>query len=145
MTTDIQDRVADSILALLPLYHRHILKNSAGASGIRIAEYRMLCLLLESGPHSMSDIGRFLFISKPSMTTLADSMTRNGWIEKNNDPDDRRVKKISITSPGKKHLLQAFEIYRKDVKCLISNLEESDLQKLSASLEDIQGIFAKLE
>ena len=51
MTADIRDRVADSLLALMPLYHRHILKTGPANSGIRIAQYRVLGLLMKSGPH----------------------------------------------------------------------------------------------
>ena len=130
---------------MLPLYHRHIFKVSAGASGIRIAQYRALGMLMKSGPLSMSEIGRLLYISKPYMTVLANTLVENGWVERKNDPDDRRVVRIAITPQGKKHLQQAFEIYRADVKILISGLDPTDLQKLSAALEDLQRIFVKLE
>jgi DNA-binding MarR family transcriptional regulator len=145
MTHDIRDRVADSLLALMPLYHRHILKSGPASSGIRIAQYRVLGLLMKSGPHSMSEIGRNLYISKPSMTTLADTLIENGWAERHHDPEDRRVINLTITPQGKKHLQQAFEIYRTDVRSLISRLDDRDLQHLSASLEDIRQIFTKLE
>jgi DNA-binding MarR family transcriptional regulator len=137
--------VADNLLAILPLYHRHIFKAGAGNSGIRIAQYRALGMLIKSGPLSMSELGKLLYISKPYMTALADTLVENGWAERKNDPDDRRVIKITITSRGKKHLQQAFEIYRADVKTLITNLNAADLQRLSAALEDLQHIFAKLE
>jgi DNA-binding MarR family transcriptional regulator len=145
MTKDIRDRVADSLLALMPLYYRHIMRNGPANSGIHLAQYRMLGLLMKSGPISMSEIGRQLYISKPSMTTLADTLIENGWIERHNDPDDRRVINLTITPKGKKHLQQAFEICRTDVKTLISGLEDHDLQRLSASLEDIWQVFTKLE
>lgn len=145
MSGEILDKVADSLLALMPFYHRHILKAGPGISGMRIAQYRVLGLLMKSGPCSMSEIGRSLYISKPSMTTLADSLIENGWISRNSDPDDRRVINLTITSQGKKHLHQAFEIYRSDVKTLISGLDDRDLNQLSASLGELQRIFAKLE
>jgi DNA-binding MarR family transcriptional regulator len=145
MTSDIQDRVAGNLLAMLPLYHRHIFKVKAGASGIQLAQYRALGMLMKSGPLSMSEIGGMLYISKPYMTALADTMVENGWVERKNDTDDRRVIKITITPQGKKHLQQAFDIYRTDVKALISGLDPADLQRLSAALEDLQKIFAKLE
>lgn len=93
----------------------------------------------------MSEIGGMLYLSKPYMTALADSMVENGWVERKNDTDDRRVIKIAITPQGKKHLQQAFDSYRADVKVLISGLDPADLQRLSAALEDLQNIFAKLE
>lgn len=93
----------------------------------------------------MSDIARTLYISKPSMTMLADTLTDNGWITRNNDPEDRRVINLTITPKGKKHLQQAFEIYRIDVRALISELDDQELQRLSASLDNIHQIFTKLE
>ena len=93
----------------------------------------------------MSEIGRQLYISKPSMTTLADTLIENGWAERHNDPDDRRVINLTITPQGKKHLRQAFEIYKSDVAGLLAVLDDDDLQQLYASLEVVQRIFAKLE
>jgi DNA-binding MarR family transcriptional regulator len=145
VANDIRERVADNLLAMLPFYHRHIFKAGAGVSGIRIAQYRALGMLIKSGPLSMSELGRLLYISKPYMTVLADTLVENGWAERKSDPDDRRVIRIAITPVGKKHLQQAFEIYRADVKALITSLDAVDLQRLSAALEDLQNIFAKLE
>ena len=144
MATDIRDKVADSLLALMPLYHRLIFKVGSVVPAIRIAQYRVLGLLMKSGARSMSEIGRDLYISKPYMTALADTLIENGWVERRDDPDDRRVVKIAITPTGKKHLQQAFEVYHADVKALISGLEEEDLKQLSASLKDVQRIFTKL-
>lgn len=129
----------------MPLYHRHIFKAGAGASGIRLAQYRALGMLIKSGPLSMSEIGGLLYISKPYMTALADTLVENGWVERKNDPDDRRIIRITITPQGKNHLRQAFEIYRSDVKNLIAGLDNQDLQQLSFSLENLRKIFAKLE
>jgi DNA-binding MarR family transcriptional regulator len=136
--------VAESLLALMPLYHRHIFKVGAGVSGIQIAQYRALGMLMKSGSLSMSELGKLLYISKPYMTSLADTLVESGWAERKNDPNDRRVIKITITNEGKKHLRRAFDVYRSDVKTLISGLETKDLQKMSAALDDLQHILAKL-
>lgn len=145
MTDEIRDRVADRLLALMPLYHRHILKTGPGISGIRIAQYRVLGQLMKSGPLSMSEIGRHLYISRPSMTTLADTLIEKGWAERHNDPRDRRIINLTITPPGKKHLHKAFELYKNDVAQLLGVLDDDELRQLSASLEVVQRVFAKLE
>jgi DNA-binding MarR family transcriptional regulator len=141
---DLRGKVSDSILALMPVYYRHILKIGAGISGIRIAQYRVLGLLMKSGALSMSEIGRHLYISKSYMIVLVDTLIENRWVEHWNDPDGRRAIKITITAQGKKHIQQAFEIYHVDVKNLISGLGTEDLERLAASLEELQMIFAKL-
>ena len=145
MPPDLRDRAADGLLALLPLYHRHILRTSAGTSGLRIAQYRALGMLMKCGPLAMSELGRLLFISKPSMTVLADSLVENGWVERQNDEKDRRIIRIAILPAGKKHLRQAFDIYRADVRTLLAALSQQDLREMTGALDTLQALFAKLE
>jgi len=145
MTDDFRDRVAGSLLAMLPFYHRHILRTGNSISGLRTAQYRALGMLMKSGSLTMSELGGLLFISKAYMTVLADSLVENGWAERKSDPNDRRVILIAITRSGKRHLRQAFDVYRSDVKELFSGLEQDDLQKMSEALDTLQGIFTKLE
>lgn len=145
MTGDIRDHVAESLLAMMPLYHRYILRTTKRVSGIRIAQYRALGMLMKYGSLPMSELCARLFISKPYMTVLANSLVGNGWAERKNDPDDRRVILIAITQMGKKHLRAGFDIYHNDVKTLISQLDAGDLQTMSDALDELQRIFTKLE
>jgi DNA-binding MarR family transcriptional regulator len=145
MNEEMMDNVADNLLALMPLYHKHIFRINPRISTLEAAQYRVLGELMKSGPHSMSEIGRMLYISKPYMTVLIDSLMEKGWIERGNDPDDRRVFIITITPSGKKHLRRAFEVYKSDVKSLLAGLKNEDIEQLCTSLEHLQLIFAKLE
>jgi DNA-binding MarR family transcriptional regulator len=145
MARDIRDRVADGLLAMLPLYHRHIIRTTAATSGLRIAQYRALGMLMKCGPLPMSELGRLLYVSKPSMTALADSLIENGWAGRRSDDRDRRIVRLAITPAGKKHLQQAFEVYRADLRVLLASLDEEDLQRMVTALDDLQRIFARLE
>jgi DNA-binding MarR family transcriptional regulator len=140
-----KDKAADSLLALMPLYHNHIFRINRRNSGLEAAQYRVLGILMKTGPHPISEIGRMLYISKPYMTVLIDSLIKKGLIERGNDPGDRRVILITITSSGKKHLRRAFEIYKTDVKNLLAGLGNDDISQLCSSLENLQKIFEKLE
>jgi DNA-binding MarR family transcriptional regulator len=144
MNGNMMDKVADNLLALMPLYHKHIFRINQRISGLDAAQYRVLGVLMKSGPHSMSEIGRLLYISKPYMTVLIDTLMEKGWIERGNDPDDRRVIIITITPSGKKHLRRAFEVYKTDVKTLLAGLEREDIEQLCISLEHLQRILGKL-
>lgn len=138
------DQVADNLLALMPLYHKHIFTINQRTTGLEAAQYRVLGVLMKSGPLSISDIGRSLYISKPYMTALIDSLMEKALIERENDPDDRRVIIITITPRGKKHLQRAFEVYKTDVKKLLAGLGSEDIEQLCTSLEHLQKILGKL-
>jgi DNA-binding MarR family transcriptional regulator len=139
------DKAADGLLALMPVYHKHIFRINRHKTGLESAQYRVLGVLMKSGSHPISEIGRALYISKPYMTVLIDSLMEKGWIERGNDPNDRRVILISITPGGKKHLHQAFELYKTDVKKLLAGLSSEDIDELCSSLEKLQKIFEKME
>jgi DNA-binding MarR family transcriptional regulator len=140
----LKDKAADGLLALMPLYHRHIFRINRHASGLETAQYRVLGVLMKSGPLPISEIGRDLYISKPYMTVLIDSLMEKGLIERGNDPKDRRVILVSITPGGKKHLLRAFEVYKQDVKSLLSGLGKNDISQLCSSAEHLKEILEKL-
>ena len=138
------NKVTDNLLALMPLYHKHIFRINQRTSGLESAQHRVLGVLMKSGPHSMSEIGRMLYISKPYMTVLIDSLIEKGWIERGSDPDDRRVIIITITPSGKRQLRRVFEGYKTDIKSLLAGLESEDIEKLCTSLEHLQKILGKL-
>jgi DNA-binding MarR family transcriptional regulator len=140
-----KDKAADGLLALMPLYYKHIFRINRRSSGLEAAQYRVLGILMKTGPHPISEIGRMLYMSKPYMTVLIDSLIKKGLIERRNDPGDRRVILITITPSGKKHLRRAFEVYKTDVKKMLAGLGNNDINQLCSSLENLQKIFEKLE
>ena len=144
MTQDIQDKAAEYLLALMPFYHKHIVRTGYGITGIQAAQYRVLGVLMKAGTLPMSEIGRRLYISKPYMTALIDTLIKEGLVERRPDLADRRVINISITEQGKKHLKQSITLYKNDLKDLLSTLDEHDLEELCASLESLKAILGKI-
>lgn len=144
MTDDIRDRIAGDLLALLPFYHKRLFKAEHGISGMQAAQYRVLGLLMSAGVLPMSEIGKRLYISKPYMTVLIDSLVEGGHVERLPDTSDRRVINVAITGKGKTYLKHAGAMYKNDVKALIGDLDEPDLAELCRSLENLRGILAKI-
>jgi DNA-binding MarR family transcriptional regulator len=144
MAYDIRDHAADELLALMPFYHKHIMKTGYGITGMQAAQYRVLGVLMKAGTLPMSEIGRRLYISKPYMTALIDTLVDGGLVQRQPDLKDRRVINITITETGKKHLKQSVTLYKKDVKVLLSVLDDSDLEELCTSLESLKAILVKI-
>lgn len=144
MTQDIQDRAAEYLLALMPFYHKHIMKTGYGITGMQAAQYRVLGVLMKAGTLPVSEIGRRLYISKPYMTALIDTLIGEGLVERQPDLTDRRVINISITDKGKKHLRQSVALYKNDLKNLLASLDDPDLAELCSSLESLRSILGKI-
>jgi len=144
MTDDIKDQVAGNFLALIPLFHKQVFRVSHGVPGIKAAQYRVLGILMKAGPLSMSEIGRRLYISRPYMTALVDTLIENEWVERQQDSSDRRVIRITITPSGKKYLKESLELFKNDFKLLLADMKQEELEQLSVSLEHLQAILAKI-
>ncbi len=143
MPEDTKDLVATNLLALIPFYHKHVFRNSR-VTGIQVARYRALGVLLKSGPQSMSEIGRRLYISKPYMTALSDTLISEGLVDRVQGVEDRRVIQLSITPKGKKHLREFLESFKKDLGSLLGDLSNEDLYILNESLDNLKIILAKI-
>jgi DNA-binding MarR family transcriptional regulator len=144
VTNDIRDRAAKELLALMPFYHKHIMKTGYGISGMQAAQYRVLGVLIKAGTLPMSEIGRRLYISKPYMTALIDILIEGGFVERRPGLTDRRVINIIITEQGKRHLKQSVTLYKNELKTLLAGLDDTDLEKLCTSLESLKAILAKI-
>ena len=142
MVEHLRDRCADEIIGLLPLYHKKILHPNA--SGLEVARYRVLGLLMRRGTVPMTEIGKELYISKPYMTVLVDSLIEEKYVERNPDPNDRRVIRIGITESGKKYLKEGIEVYRADVRKLLYGVPAKDLEQLSTSLATVRRILENI-
>lgn len=139
------DRTAGYLLALLFFYHKQLFKQECGITGVQAAQYRMLGMLMKEGSLSMSALGTRLFISKPYMTSLVDTLIKDGLVERQSDLKDRRVINITITAKGMDQLENVKCLYKKNVKQIISGLDEHDLEILCTSAEKVASILSKID
>ena len=144
-TDDMRDRAADALLALIPLYHKNVIRLRPPITGIQLAQIHTLGILMKNESLTMSEIGSRLYISRPYMTRLADAMIADGLVERRQDPGDRRVIKLAITDKGKKYLRQSLTWFKNDLKKNLTGLNDNDVEKLCTALEDTYRIFSKLQ
>jgi DNA-binding MarR family transcriptional regulator len=138
------DQAAEYLLGLMPFYHKYIVRTGFGVTGQQAAQYRVLGVLMKAGPLPMSEVGKRLYISKPYMTVLVDTLIAQSLVERRSDPRDRRVIQIAITAQGKVYLKQSVSLYKKDLKELLSALPEQDLTSLCQTLEHLHTVLEKI-
>ncbi|MDD1725220.1 MAG: MarR family transcriptional regulator, partial [Methanospirillum sp.] len=113
-------------------------------TGLHDAQIRLLFQLHMVQMMPMSVLGKNLYISKSHMTTLVDSLIKDGLVERHPDPNDRRVINVSITEEGREKLSSIEEIIRKQLKTIISGLSTPHLQILCSASEEMLDILAKI-
>ncbi len=99
--TDILSEQAARLEQLLPRLMRRLFPTDSdhAAEELPLAQLRV-CSVLQHGPRSMSGLSDELGISVSAVTQLADRLEQAGMVERVPEPDDRRVRRLQLTTRG---------------------------------------------
>lgn len=132
---------------LIAMYARKLRAKARPSTwhGTSMAHFVVLSLLAEGEGLPMTTLARTLDVSLPSMTGIADRMASHGLVERERDPDDRRVVRCRLTNAGRERLAAVESMQRDRITCVLGHLSLRQLERLEVSLADLQGAFAAAE
>ena len=142
MTADVSlDTLAENLLSLFPLFHGKIFRRDHMIQGMQLAGYRVLGTLMKCGPLPASELARRLYISRPYITRLVDSLIADDLVMRIPDEADRRIIRIGITPGGVRRLKNMGRLFHEDVIEFLRGLDEEDLAELNECLERMNRIL----
>lgn len=103
----------------------------------------LLSVLLRNGPTKMSEIGKYLKVSKPNITFLVDKLEEQNLIYRENDKHDRRVINICLTENGKEEIERKKSALHEKIIARLHLLSAQELGDLKSSLETSLRIVEK--
>lgn len=136
--------IADNLITIYPLLYKNIAKPMRSKSHITPGGMFVLGSIKRHGPLSMSDIGKYLTMPKPHVTVLVDKLIEDELVERNSDPNDRRIINISITEKGLADLAEIKLAISESLKCKLSLLGDEELEKLSDASNHVKEILVSL-
>jgi len=84
---------------------------------------------LLDGPRSQRELASNLGYDPSNITGLADKLEERGLVERHVDPDDRRVRKLVLSSSGRT-LMEAMRVRMREGHPLITNLSAAEQEQL---------------
>ncbi len=102
-----------------------------------ISDFAILELLLHKGPSPINEIGKKVLLTSGSITTAVDRLEKRGLIKRENDPNDRRIRKVHLSFKGKKLISSAFGDHKLDMEKAVSSLS-------SVERKTLMGLLIKL-
>ncbi len=137
------DRIAENLVTIHPLLYKSISKPMRKQI-ITPGGMFVMGSLSRHGTMSMSEIGSALMMPKPHVTVIVDKLIDAGFAQRQNDPNDRRVIKISMTEKG----LANFEVMKKNtvkiLKSRLALLTEDELEILSSASMKVKELLLKI-
>ena len=81
-------------------------------SGLRTTQFSLLALLAQAGPMPMTRLATRLGLERTTLTRNLGPLAAKGWVAVEED-EDRRVRNVRITPPGKAKAKAALPLWRK--------------------------------
>jgi DNA-binding MarR family transcriptional regulator len=134
---------ANEIMSLIIDVHTIMELTVPNLTGIQEAKFRLLHILENEGSQSMTELCNQMFISKPYMTRLVDTLVSEALVERQPDVKDRRVINISMTDEGMEYLRNILKELRNHMKSFLSGFSSSDLEKICNASAEIHTTFSK--
>jgi len=88
---------------------------------------------------SQRELGDILVVDRSNVTGLLDRMEKAGWVRRADDPGDRRIYRVVLTSKGKKLWEKIAPRYLEVVAQATSGVDAAQMLKTLAVLADLQA------
>ncbi len=144
MTTLKIDLIADNLISIHPLLYKSISKPLKHQFPITPGGMFVMGSLKRHGTQSMSDIGKCLSMPKPHVTVIVDKLIEEELVERQSDPNDRRIVNILLTQKG----VEEFDSIKKDLsenlKIKLSKLSEQEQEILAIASQQMKEILISI-
>jgi len=109
---------------------------------LTLSQLKTLSLLSElppSSPLSLKDVAERLGISLPAASRAVDPLVRRGLVERREDTDDRRVKRVRTTPEGDALSQRLMAARVTALEELLSDFSVTERRKLGDALDEIMA------
>jgi DNA-binding MarR family transcriptional regulator len=135
------DLIAENLISIYPVLYKSISKPLRMQTSITPAGMFVLGILKRDGMHSMSAIGKCLSMPKPHVSVIIDKLIDEGYVIRQNDPNDRRIINISLTDKGLIDFKAINHAVSETLRVKLLLLSEEELEQLSAAALQVKEIL----
>ncbi|WP_441000017.1 MarR family winged helix-turn-helix transcriptional regulator [Fodinibius sp. SL11] len=98
--------------------------------GLTISQFGVLEALLHLGPLNQKALGEKLLKSGGNITLVIDNLEKSGWVERHQDPEDRRSMLIHLTDEGEEFISDYFPKHLDRIVSEFEVLSDNELEQL---------------
>ena len=117
----------------------------AKQNGLSISQIAALSLISRKGRYSVSKLGGELDITNPAASQLLDRLVQQGLVFRSEDPDDRRLKQITLSEQGEVLLQKSLQARQKWLEDLVELMSLDEQGRVKEALNIMIGKAQQLE
>lgn len=135
-------QLAEGLASLIPTFHQKFIHQVAFP--VPPNHFLTLIRLHDYGTQTITELSTRLLISKQQMSPIIDKLSSSGYLERHQDPNDRRSTRISITSKGYEVLQRHHDNMVANLEKKLLSLNKQETQAFEKILESFLYLFNKL-
>jgi DNA-binding MarR family transcriptional regulator len=106
--------------------------------------FHALAVLQVHGPLRVSDVAQRLGVDLSVASRQIASLAAEGYVERREDPQDRRAHLVAVTRPGRKVLRESHRRMVAGFTRVLESWSDDDVNALTSGLERLRDDFARL-
>lgn len=126
-------------LSIIVRYSRTFCEHKLKEFDIGFPEQVILMYLSEYGSVNQEDIAKYFMIDKGAIAKTSSKLEDKGFVERRENPDDKREKKMVLSDKGRQMITYMRKILEEWNECYLKGLTAEDIQQYNR----ITGIMAK--
>ena len=139
------DGCAGLLLEIVPLIMRAVRSiHIEQAIDLTVGQFRTLLFVQRHKGASLSEASEFLGLTLPSASKLVDQLVKRGFLDRENDPEDRRRMVLRLTARGNALLKDAHTAVRAQLAEVLKGLSGAELDTLHDTLVLLQRSFPEI-
>lgn len=113
----------------------------AKSSGLSPQQNHTIEIVGDEGPIRMKPLAEKLGVTTGTLTVMVDRLEKAGYVERNNDPNDRRAFNVVLTDKGEKIHTEHHGYHLKLAEDITGYLSEEDSERFTEIVEKINQII----
>jgi DNA-binding MarR family transcriptional regulator len=117
----------------------------AKSTGLSMPQFGLLMQMHHKGPCGMSQVSERFEITPAAASQLVDKLVQNGFIQREEDPNDRRAKLLNLTDKGRELIQRGMQERYRWVDELGERLTPEERVKITEALNIMTETAKELE
>lgn len=110
--------------------------------GLRIGDHEVLATLTTTPGITQQELAARCFVTKSGVSMLLAQLEAKGWVRREADASDARVKRLTLTAAGEKIAARSLKIQSEVVTAMVVGSSEAELTFVTNVME---AVSARLE
>lgn len=114
-------------------------------TGLSMPQFSTLMRLYHRGGCGLSDITADLGVTAAAASQMVDRMVKDGYLERTEDPHDRRAKQISLTAKSRQLVAEGIDVRNRWTEHLAAHVDQAEQAAITAALRKLTDAARALE